>query len=554
MYDLIIQNANIVDGTLKSSFISDIAILDGTIIKRGKNLGKAKEYYDAEGLTLCPGIIDIHTHYDAQLTWDPTASPSLELGVTTAVIGNCGFTIAPCRKQDRDLNMKNLTKVEGMSYQTLKKGIDWSYKTYSDYLKLLEGKNLSLNICSYIGHSALRIWCMGEDAMKRKATEEEILEMENVVKNAMESGAIGFSTSTFEGHNGANGVPMPSRFATKDEIKRLVSAMACQGRGIFMLTKSNGDDVKDIAELIGNSKRPAMIAPILYNPMKKNWAIDTLDDINNAKKNGYEIWGQVSCRPLTMEFTMEEPYMLEGLESWKTIMVEKNLEKKINIFKDKKFRLTLLNEINDTSKNKLFVGNWDKIILIETKNNSIKKFVGLTLEDIAKKTGKLPLDWLLDNTIYGGINDLFKAELLNADINEVKKLLLHQNATVALSDAGAHLSLLCDAGYGLDLLGKWVRDYKVMSIEQAIYCLTAKQADICRIPKRGRLLPGHYADMILIDPSQIGTSDTIRVNDLPDGSTRLKVKSIGLKKTWVNGELFEKGNKPNGKVIKSFLT
>ena len=286
---------------------------------------------------MCPGIIDIHTHYDAQLTWDPTASPSLGLGVTTAIIGNCGFTIAPCRKKDRALNMKNLTKVEGMPYQTLKKGIDWNYNTYSEYLKLLEDKKLSLNICSYIGHSALRIWCMGEDAMKRKATEEEIVEMESIVKDAMKNGSIGFATSTFEGHNGANGVPMPSRFATKEEIRRLVAAMACQGRGIFMLTKSNTDNVKDIANIIGDSKRPAMIAPILYNPMKKNWAIDTLNEINRETKRGFEIWGQVSCRPLTMEFTMEEPYMLEGLESWKPIMVEKNIEKKLIIFKDKKY-------------------------------------------------------------------------------------------------------------------------------------------------------------------------------------------------------------------------
>ncbi len=553
MYDLIIKNANIVDGTLQKPFVSDVAISNDLIVRRGKNLGNAKEYFDAEGLTLCPGIIDIHTHYDAQLTWDPTASPSLELGVTTAIIGNCGFTIAPCRRKDRDLNMQNLTKVEGMPYKALKKGIDWNYNTYAEYLKLLENKNLSINIASYIGHSALRIWCMGEDAMKRKAKEEEIIEMENIVKKAMQNGAIGFATSTFEGHNGANGIPMPSRFACKNELKRLVAAMACQGRGIFMITKSNEDNIKDVASILGSSKRPAMIAPILFNPMKKNWAINSLNDIHKAQQDGFEIWGQVSCRPLTMEFTMQEPYMLEGLSSWKKVMVEKNLEKKYEFLKDKKFRTALLHEINDTSKNKLFVGNWDKITLLKTSNSNLNKFIGCNLSDIADAAGKEPLDWILDHTISGGIQDLFKAELLNSDINEVKKLLLHKNSTIALSDAGAHLSLLCDAGYGLDLLGKWVRDYKVMSIEQAVYSLTGKQADICRIPKRGRLVPGHYADMILIDPASIGTTNSLRVFDLPDGSSRLSVKPIGLKKIWVNGVEFDKKNSPSGRIIKSFL-
>ena len=554
MYDLIIKNAYIIDGTLRKAFLSDIAISDNIIVERGKNLGIAKEYYDAQGLTLCPGIIDIHTHYDAQLTWDPKASPSLELGVTTAVIGNCGFTIAPCRKQDRDLNIQNLTKVEGMPYKTLKKGIDWSYNTYPEYLKLLESKNLSLNVCSFIGHSALRIWCMGKDAMKREATEKEILEMENIVKNAMQNGAIGFATSTFEGHNGANGLPMPSRFANKEEIKRLVEAMAFQGRGIFMITKANEYSISDIVELLGKSKRPAMVAPILYNPEKKNWAINCLNDMQKAKKKGYEIWGQVSCRPLTMEFTMREPYMLEGLSTWKKVMTEKN-EKKIKaILQNKNFRTDLLKEINDTTKNKLFIGNWNKITLINTKKENAKYYVGKTLVEIAKKTNKEPLDWILEHAIDGGMEDLFKAELLNSDIEKVKKLLLHESSTVALSDAGAHLSLLCDAGYGLDLLGKWVRNHKSMSLEEAVYRLTAKQADICRIPKRGRLVPGHYADMILIDPGKIGTSDTERVYDLPDGSSRLTVNSIGLEAVWVNGKIIKKKNKNTGKIIRSFLT
>ena len=551
MYDLKVKNAQIIDGTGLKAFYGDIGVIGDTIVERGSNLGLAKETYDAKGLTLSPGIIDIHTHYDAQLTWDPFASPSLNLGVTTALIGNCGFTIAPCKQEHRELNIRNLTKVEGMPYETLKQGIDWSYLTYPEYIKLLENKKLALNICSYIGHSALRVWAMGEEAMKREANEKEIILMEEIVSNAMQNGAIGFSTSTFEGHNGANGIPMPSRFASNIEISRLIKAMATYGRGIFMITKSNNTTISDIAKLLGEVDRPAMVAALLHNPVKKDWAYNTLEDIKSVKKKGYEIWGQVSCRPLTMEFTMQEPYMLEGLTSWKEYMLQNSYENKMNVLTNNSFRKKVLEEIEDTTKNKLFIGNWEKIKLVKTKNLDLKHFEGNNIRDISLKYNKHPLDWLLDNTISGGIDDLFSAELLNSDNNEVKKLLTHNNSTIALSDAGAHLSLLCDAGYGLELLGKWTRDLKIFSLEEAVNKLTAKQADICRIPKRGRLVPGHYADMILFDPNIVGTSKTYRVNDLPASSERLTVDAIGLKEVWVNGK--NKNGHKAGRVLKSFL-
>ncbi len=552
MYDLKIKNAKIVDGTGLKPFRGDIGIIGDTIVERGKNLGLAKNTFDAKGFVLSPGFIDVHTHYDAQLTWDPTASPSLDLGVTTAIIGNCGFTIAPCRPEHRELNIKNLTKVEGMPYKTLKAGIDWKYETYAEYMKLLESKSLALNICSYVGHSALRIWAMGEDAMKREAREDEIVEMEKMVSDAMRNGAIGFSTSTFEGHNGANGVPMPSRFANKKEISRLIKSMAIDGRGIFMLTKSNNTEIKDIINLLEDVKRPTMVAALLQNPVKKSWALNTLEDIQKAFQDGYEIWGQVSCRPLTMEFTMREPYMLEGLKSWKKYMIAENNEKKIKILKSKDFRKKVLNEILDTSKNKLFVGNWEKIKLLNSKKNNISKYIGKNLYEISDSFKSSPIDWLFDHAIDGGMDDLFAAELLNSDDKHVEKLLKHDNSIIALSDAGAHLSLLCDAGYALELLGKWTRELKAFSLEEAIHCLTAKQADICRIPKRGRLIPGYFADMVLFDPKTIGVGKAYRTNDLPAKSQRLKVDPIGIKKVWVNG--VDKDESRTGRLLREYLS
>ena len=231
---------------------------------------------------------------------------------------------------------------------------------------------------------------------------------------------------------------------------------------------------------------------------------------------------------------MNEPYMLEGLSSWKEYMTEKDDQLKMSILKDKALERELKRKFMIQVKiNYLF---WEKIKLIKALNKNNQKFEGMNIKEIGFKENKDPFDWLLDNALVkNGINDLFIAELLNADDKEVKKLILHEKSTVSLSDAGAHLSLLCDAGYGLDLLGKWSRDLNIMSLEQAIYKLSGKQADICRIPKRGKLLPGYYADMLLFDPDKIGTSKSFRRNDLPAGSSRLKVKPLGIKGIWVNG-------------------
>ena len=246
--------------------------------------------------------------------------------------------------------------------------------------------------------------------------------------------------------------------------------------------------------------------------------------------------------------------MLEGLASWKAYMTQKDNEKKIELLQDKSFRKNVKQEISDTTKNKLFVGDWKKIKLIRAKNKYNKKYEGVDIKKISKNENKEPLDWLLDNAIsLEGIDDLFVAELLNADEKEVKKLILHNHSTVSLSDAGAHLSLLCDAGYGLDFLGKWTRDLRILSLEEAIYKLTGKQADICRIPRRGKLLPGYYADMILFDPEKVGTSKSIREADLPGNSNRLIVKPLGITGIWVNGSNYLHHNQHNGRLIRSYL-
>ena len=559
MFDLLIKNAKIVDGTGLPSFTGDIAIEDGIIVDRGNNLGKAKSIIDAQGLTLVPGFIDSHTHYDAQLTWDPWANPSPKLGVTTVVIGNCGFTIAPCKPEHRDLTMRNLTNVEGMSLDVLRQGIVWNFETFPEYLDFIENRGVGPNVAAYVGHSSVRVYVMGEDALTRKATDSEILEMQAIVKESMMSGGLGFATSTFEGHNGENGVPMPSRLADDKEMHSIIMAMSSFGRGIFMLTRGSSTSIDKIQNWMKDSNRPAVVAALLHNPLSDNSTFKILDDISKATDKGVEMWGQVSCRPLSMEFTMKSPYLFEGIYSWRPAMECVSLELYEKVLADNNFRETLLNEIENDAQVRLFNGDWDKIIVREVNNKKYENLEGRSIKDIALDANVNPLDWLLDHSLSAnGMDTLFIAMLLNSDEKAVGKLLKHPRSNITLSDAGAHLTFFNDAGYGLYMLQRWVRENKLMSIEEAIYNLTGKQADIYRIDQRGRLVPGQYADMMLFDPDEVAVSQSYRVSDLPGGGSRLNIDGKGIKGVWINGkrvledgDLISKNNLP-GKVIRGF--
>ena len=559
MFDLIIKNANIIDGTGLPSFTGDIAVEDGIIVHRGDDLGQAKSVIDAKGLSLVPGFIDSHTHYDAQLTWDPWANPSPKLGVTTIVIGNCGFTIAPCKAEHRELTIKNLTNVEGMSLDALRKGIVWNFETFPEYLDFIESRGVGPNVAAYVGHSSVRVYVMGKDALTRKATDDEILEMEKIVKESMISGGLGFATSTFEGHNGENGVPMPSRLADDKEMHNLIMAMSSFGRGVFMLTRGSNTSIDNIEKWMKGSNRPAIVAALLHNPLSDSSTFKILADISEATDRGTEMWGQVSCRPLSMEFTMESPYLFEGIHAWRPAMECATLELYKNIIEDSNFRSHLLNEIEDDAQVRLFNGDWDKIIVREVQNKKYLPLEGRSIKDIASEANVNPLEWLLDHSLNEkGMDTLFIAMLLNNDEEAVGKLLKHPRSNITLSDAGAHLTFFNDAGYGLYMLQKWVRENEIMSIEEAIYNLTGKQADIYRIDQRGRLVPGQYADMMLINPDKVGVSQSYRVNDLPGGSSRLNIDGHGIYGVWINGQrvlednsIVNRENLP-GKVIRGF--
>jgi len=531
MHDLVIRNALLLDGLGSPPARGDLAVSDGKISRIGNITERAKETIDADGLALMPGIIDNHTHYDAQITWDPSVSPSPALGVTTAVIGNCGFTIAPCRAADRELVMRNLTQVEGMSLEALRAGIRWDFETMPQYLDMLERAGSAVNVAAFVGHSSVRTYVMGEAATQRVATDQEILLMKKIVLESMHAGAVGFSTSTSPAHNGDGGLPMPSRLADEKELRALAGCLGEAGRGVFMLTKGGHTPIGFLEDLAADTGRPVVIAALLHNGTNPEAVFKDLSEISEANQRGRKLVGAVSCCPLAMEFTLHSPYTLEGLESWRPALSLKGESFK-KMLREKQFRDEIRSELSRPAHFRLFNGEWDKVEIVESRRKDLEQ---KSLARLARDAGKDPLDFMLDLALEEDLDTVFNAMLLNSDEVAVGRMLKHPDALVSLSDAGAHLTFFNDAGFGLHLLGHWVRELGILSLGEATAKLTSHPARVFGIRGRGVLKPGYHADLMLFDPQAVGRGPKRRVYDLPAGQPRLTADALGVHGVWVNG-------------------
>ena len=536
MHDLVIDNAVVIDGLGGAPRPGGVAVAGGRIAAVGTDLGPARERVDARGLTLAPGIVDIHTHYDAQLTWDPFATPSTALGVTTVVIGNCGFTIAPCREPDRDLTLRALTHVEGMSLEALRAGVRWDFETYPQYLDAMERRGVVPNVASFVGHSSVRTYVLGADATKRPATAAEIAEMKRLVLEAVRAGAIGFATSTLEQHNGEAGIPMPSRLADEAEMMALTGALGEAGRGVFMLTKGMTSTVPWLEKIAAASGRPVMIAAMFVDPGDPTRVFREIGEIEAARSRGRELWAQVGCFPLGMEFTLRHPYPLEAFLAWRPAIVATDEAAYRRVLADPSFRKRLKEEAATPGvPNRFSYQTFPHLAIAEVRRPEHQALEGQTIGALADASGRDPFDVFLDFGLDGELDAMFDCKLFNTDENEVRKLLRHPNAAVALSDAGAHLSFLCDAAFGLHLYGHWVRERGDLTLPEAVKRVTSDVATAYRIEGRGRIAPGAWADLLLFDPATVGRGPKRRVNDLPTGASRLDTPAVGVHGVWVNG-------------------
>lgn len=557
MNDLLIRDAILIDGTGAPARRGDLAVSGGRITAIGSDLGPAATIIDAEGLALMPGIIDGHTHYDAQLTWDPWADPSPALGVTTVVIGNCGFCIAPCKPGDRDLTMRNLTQVEGMSLDALRTGIRWEFESFPEYLAMLERNGVVPNVVAFAGHSSIRTFVMGEDASKRPATDAEIAQMAEIVRESIKAGAVGLGSSTNEPHNGEGGIPMPSRLADEREFKALLGAMRDAGRGVFMLTKGRTTSVPFLENLSAETGRSIIIAAMFHSNTAPTRVFDELAAMKAAQSRGHELIPQISCCALTMEFKLKSAYVFEDNPTWKRTMTTAP-DALPALLADHAFRDGVKKDFVEGKGRRLFNSEWDRLFVREVREPQHRPLEGQSIAALAAAANKHPVDWMLDFALEEQLDTLFIAELLNSDPESVGKLINEESAHVSLSDAGAHLTFFCDADFGLYLLGHWSRDRGTLPLEAAVHKLTGHPARLFGLRDRGVLKPGAAADLLLFDPKTVGRGKRERTYDLPAGASRLVAHAKGVHGVWINGRHVVDAKGPiaiddrPGKVLRDF--
>jgi N-acyl-D-aspartate/D-glutamate deacylase len=524
--DLLIRNATVYDGLRSPGVKTDVAVRDGKIISVGATGGSAREIVDADGLALMPGIVDVHTHYDAQVTWDRTMSPSSSLGVTTALIGNCGFGIAPCPASLRETMMKNLSVVEGMDLDALLVGTEWGFESFAEYMDFLRRRGPYLNVGVFAGHSTIRTAVMAERASTDSTpTDDDLARMKALVRDAMHAGAVGFASSFSPNHFGYAGAPMPSTIASIEELRALVKTMAEDGRGVFMMatgTRATPDDVESLAEQTG---RPMFISTIMtmYNSAAPDRGIAYYERCAQAIERGREVYIQTSCQPLSFDFTLRDPYLLYSHDAFDRVRSADPKELPA-IYADPSFRRRFRENLANPKQGILFYGDFATVELD-----------GKAVTTLASQTNKDPLDWLFDTVATAGIDLHFIAKLFQNDDYGVAPLLRHPAGVITLSDAGAHLGYLCDAGFGLYFLSHWVRENGTFELSEAVHRLTDDPARKFRIPDRGRIVPGAWADLLLFDPATVGVSPPLRIADLPGGGARMIRKPRGVAGVWVNG-------------------
>ena len=526
--DVVIRGGTVVDGTGAPGRIADVAVTDGVITEIGDRLTGTREL-DASGQVVAPGFVDIHTHYDAQVFWDPSLTPSSYHGVTSVIAGNCGFSIAPCHPEHRDLLSRTLQHVEDMSLATLDAGVPWDFETFPEYLDSVERHGTALNYGCYVGHTAVRLWVMGEAGYERAATDDELARMRAVVADAIAAGAAGFATSSSTTHSGDGGRPVPSRLADLHELNTLLEPLRDAGRGVAALLPGETikhDDVFEIQRLIGRPLTWTALLTIKNYP----WHERIMERNVAARADGIEVWPQVSCRPLVFQMNLKEPFTFNMRPVFAALM-DTSLDERSAAYRDPAWRARAWEELNARG---VLPPNWSSLAVAESATHP--ELIGVPLPELAEQRDCTPLDVMLDVSLSEDLETRFTSVLANNDPDAIAWLLPQETVLLGLADSGAHVSQLCDACFATDLLGNWVRDREVMPMERAIYKLTAEPAGVYGLSDRGTLAPGKAADITVFDADTVAPGPLRRVRDFPaDGERLVADAPVGLSHMLVNG-------------------
>jgi N-acyl-D-aspartate/D-glutamate deacylase len=551
--DLLIRNGTLIDGTGAPARRADIAIAGGKIVEAGES---AKRTIDAEGLVVAPGFIDPHTHYDAQICWDGATTPSSWHGVTTVVMGNCGVGIAPCRPAAREIAMRDLVNVEAIPFEVLNAGITWDWETFPQYMDAAAKRKPALNLAFLAPLTPFRHFVMGEASMERAADADELKKIKTLLGEAIDAGAYGWSSTLLNQHMGYGGRPLACRNASREELKAYCNALRERGKGAIEIAMTKQIGVMDDPELelldfmLAESGRPITFI-----------AMFDRDDISEAVRTSLRkarpmiqrgARPQTSPLPLTREINMRNPFSFAGFPAWKRVFEDKSKAAQAAVYGDAAFRDRFREEL----KNPVGFGNWGRIAVHEVKNPKLKHLEGKTVAEVAAARGCDGVDALLDITLEDDLENEFTMQSFNTRPDRVAELLNDRSVLLGLGDGGAHLDMLCDSGYPTYVLGTWVRERKVLSLEEAVRRMTSDPADFFGIRDRGRIAPGMAADLVIFDPASVGSGGRPeRLYDLPGGAKRMVMRSRGIEMTLVNGVVtWEKGGLTGaaaGRVLRS---
>jgi len=535
-FDLVIRNGLVVDGTGAPGRRADVAVAGGRIAAVGRVADGAAREIDASDLVVAPGFIDPHTHYDAQICWDGAVTPSSWHGVTSVVMGNCGVGIAPCRPAAREVAMRDLVNVEAIPFEVLDRGITWDWETFPEYLDAAARRRPAVNLAFLAPLTPFRHYVMGEASLERAATPEETARIAALLGEALDAGAFGFSSTVLNQHLGFGGRPLACRNASRAELAAYAGTLKSRGKGAIevALTRQIAvleDDEHEILDLLVTaSGRPVTFIALFDRDDLPDAVRDTLRKAAPQIARGAR--PQTSPLPLTREINMRSPFSFAAFPSWKRIFEDKSKDAQAAVYRDPAFR----NQFRAELKRPQTFANWSRITVHEVKSPALKRWEGMTVAEIAAAQGKDGVDAFLDLTLEDGLENEFTLVTFNNRVDRMAEILNNPSMLLGLGDGGAHVDMLCDSGYPTYVLGTWVRERNVLTLEQAVHRMTADPADFFGIRDRGRLAPGLAADITIFDPATVGSAARPeRRYDLPGGAKRMVMRGRGIEHTIVNG-------------------
>lgn len=552
-YDLVIRNGTIIDGSGGARYRGDVGVKDGRIALIGRiNEAGAKQSIDAEGHVITPGFVDGHTHMDAQIFWDRLGSCSCYHGVTTAVMGNCGFTLAPCRESEADLVFRNLERAEDISRDAMLAGIDWQWETYPEYMAVINRLPKGINYAGYVGHSALRTYVMGERAFGEEASEDDLTKMKAAVQEAVRAGALGFSTSRSPSHMTSDDRIVASRAASDEEVQAIVRAMGETGAGIFQLAMERGEMQKmmgvyrTLAALSKETGRPITFGSLSRKKYPGQWKA-LYEIITEENLSGARIFTQVHSREINSILSFETHTPFDTWEVWREFRALPLDEQLTRLRSDSALRRRLIEVASKPYDGPEVVGaeprppEWDMFYVMDRIKRPHR-----TVAEVAAERGVAPAEAMLDLALEHDFKLFFRQPLANENQDDALALMRHPHANVTFSDSGAHVSQIMDSSLQTHLLSHWVRDEQAFTLEQAVRMITYDTATNWGFHDRGLLREGMAADIVVFDPERIEPRMPQVVNDLPGGAQRLKQFADGMLATIVAGEVVLQDNQHTG--------